>query len=313
MRLAVIDLGTNTFHLLIAEVNEDYSYDIVYKTKVAVKLGEGGLIDHKITQAAFHRGIITLKKFQLLIAENRASEVHAFATSAIRNAVNGSEFVSKAYAESGVKINVISGLLEADYIYQGVRQAYPLCEEKILIMDIGGGSVEFIVADQFKIYLQHSYDVGAARILELIKPSDPISGIDVRHIEKHLRTELAPLYESCKKNPPTRLVGASGSFDTLADMIAHKYHHATLKEGETCYNFRMDEYAEISHKIIRSNHEERLEMKGLIRMRVDMIVISCIIINMIRRDLKLEQMSMSAYALKEGVLWSAIHARRVRV
>lgn len=313
MRLAVIDLGTNTFHLLVAEVDEADNYKIVFKTKVAVKLGEGGLLNHTITSAAFKRGLITLKKFQFLIGEHDVDEVHAFATSAMRNAINGQDFVKAAHMETGVKINVISGLSEAEYIYQGVKQAYPLCDEKILIMDIGGGSVEFILADQHKIYLQHSYDIGAARLLQQFEPSDPITGIEVRKIEQYLRAELKDLYEACREIKPERLVGASGSFDTLSDMISHKYHHATLKDGETHYHFRMDEYAEISHKIIRSNHEERLDMKGLIRMRVDMIVIACLIINLIRRDLHLENMSMSSYALKEGVLWSAIHSRRVRV
>ena len=145
MRVAIIDLGTNTFHLLIAETRGDQP-EILYKTNVPVKLGEGRINDNIITPAAFERGINCLKDFSLIIADYQVYKISATATSAVRSAENGNEFVNAVNERTGISIETISGDEEAELIYQGVKLSGAITNLS-LIMDIGGGSVELILCD----------------------------------------------------------------------------------------------------------------------------------------------------------------------
>ena len=145
-KIGIIDLGTNTFNLLLAEVKEQ-NYTIFYKTKIAVKLGEGGITKGFIAQAPYKRGIKALTQYKAKLTEENITEFYAVATSAIRSAENGADFVNEVQDTLGILINVIDGDTEADLIYQGVKQAMNLEDSPKLIIDIGGGSTEFIIAN----------------------------------------------------------------------------------------------------------------------------------------------------------------------
>lgn len=136
MTAAVIDLGTNTFHLIIAELSATEP-NILYKTNVPVKLGEGRINDNVIIPAAFERGIATLKEFKQEIEKHQVDVVKAIATSAIRSAENGQDFVKAAREQAGIEISIVDGNQEADYIYHGVK-ATGLINCTSLIIDIGG-------------------------------------------------------------------------------------------------------------------------------------------------------------------------------
>src|SRR4051812_26505417 len=178
MKIAIIDLGTNTFNLLVVEVSER-GFKEIYGTKLSVKLGEGGINKNYITAKAFERGIDALKKYKKTIRRYKAERVVALATSAIREASNGDKFINRVKVETGISIKKISGNEEAGLIYLGVRKAVKMSDKKSLIMDIGGGSTEFIIADERKIYWKKSFLLGAARLLEKFNPSDPITNLQV--------------------------------------------------------------------------------------------------------------------------------------
>ena len=160
MRVAIIDLGTNTFHLMLAEVSKK-SYSIFFRERVPVKIGEKGINKGEITPEAWERVISALKGFKATIDENDINEVFGTATSAIRNASNGKELVAEIYSQTGIEIEIISGLREAELIHLGAKEALDLGEEMSLIMDIGGGSIEFIISNQDRVFWMESFEVVA--------------------------------------------------------------------------------------------------------------------------------------------------------
>ena len=297
MKTAIIDLGTNTFNLLIVEGSTT-----LFKTKIAVKLGEGGITKGCIAKTSFQRGFEALRKHLQTIEEFQANRTLAFATSAIRSASNGADFVAKVKTELGLHIEVIDGDKEAELIYLGVQQALDLGDGNKLIMDIGGGSTEFIICNKKEIFWKQSFRLGAARLIEHFQPHDPITSTEVKSIEGYLENTLTPLWAALKKFPCDTLVGSSGSFDTLADVIAHQFYDITILKGKTTYDFKLSEYYWLHDYFLKSNLEKRLNTPGMIPMRADMIVISSIFINYLLKRHKILSMKLSTYALKEGVL-----------
>lgn len=306
MKIAIIDIGTNTFKMMIVRLTEEGTYKTIFKEKIPVKLGEGGINNQMIAHTPFLRGIKALKTLKETIDRFAVDQIQAFATSAIRSAKNGKDFVRKAKIESGIDIQIISGDREAELIYYGVRQALNLGTEKVLIMDIGGGSTEFIIADQEKIWWKHSFDLGAARLLEEVNPSEPITKNEIKKLKEYLKDELLLLFGAVELHSIKTLVGSSGSFDSLAEMIFYKFNTAENPLIKTEYTFDLKNFENIYKLIIESDIEQRMKMKGLALMRVEMIVVAVIMIRFVFKKLNLENMRLSTYSLKEGMLFEVM-------
>jgi exopolyphosphatase/guanosine-5'-triphosphate,3'-diphosphate pyrophosphatase len=308
-RIAVIDLGTNTFNILIIETLSGTEYKKLYQTKISVKLGEGGINKGFIAPIPFQRGIDAMKVYKKTIEDFAVDTTFAMATSAIRDASNGNEFVQQVKQELGFDIQVISGDKEAELIYIGVRDAVKMNSEKSLIVDIGGGSTEFIIANNNEIFWKQSFKLGAARLLERTNPSDPITQDEINGLINYLNIELSPLIEAVKKFPVSELIGSSGSFDSLSEMIALNYYSIDIIKNKTEYQFDLEDFETLYHLVVKSTKSERLTMKGLISMRVDMIVVSCILLSYILKSISIHKMRSSTYSLKEGVLNQVITNR----
>jgi exopolyphosphatase/guanosine-5'-triphosphate,3'-diphosphate pyrophosphatase len=309
MKIAIIDLGTNTFNIFIAEILPNKTYSKLYKSKIAVKLGEGGINRNFIEPIPFKRGINALKKHKKTIEKFGVAKIVAFATSAIRSASNGNEFVQTAKEKTGIDVQIISGDREAELIYFGVRSAVKMNDTPSLIIDIGGGSTEFIIANKDKILWKQSFLLGAARLLDKFKPSDPITNEEIQQIKDHLELNLQPLFVAVKEHGAvTELIGSSGSFDSLAEMIAYRLYNIDILTGKTEYEFNMDDCQKIYDLLLKSTIKDRMNIRGLTKMRVDMIVISAIFVDFIILRLGLKKMRLSKYALKEGVLWELMHS-----
>ncbi|MBI4929421.1 MAG: Ppx/GppA family phosphatase [Bacteroidetes bacterium] len=308
MKIAIIDLGTNTFNIFIAELFPDKTYRKLYKSKISVKLGEGGINKNFIKKKPFKRGIKALKKHKRTIEEFGAEKIIAFATSAIRGASNREDFIRAAKEKTGIDIQIISGDKEAELIYYGVRSAVKMNDKSSLILDIGGGSTEFIIANKKEILWKQSFLLGAARLLEKFKPSDPIKKEEIKQIENYLEENLQPLFDMMKKNPAVELIGSSGSFDSLAEMIAYRFYDISILKGKTEYDFNFDDCEKMYEVIRKSTAKDRSHMKGLSKMRVDMMVVSAIFVDFIILRLRLKKMRLSKYSLKEGVLWELLNS-----
>lgn len=299
-RIAIIDLGTNTFHLLIAEARGK-AYTIIFRDRLAVKIGMGGINDGIITESALHRALLAMQSFKNVMDNHGVRRTYAFGTSAFRNAKNGQETADKIKAITGIEINIIPGELEAQYIYLGVKAALGLGAEKNLIIDIGGGSVEFIIANHDEVFWKQSFEIGAQRLLERFQKHDPILSQEVEALEAYFDESLKPLFEVLKKQNPTILVGSSGTFDTLSDIfcITHDIHKSP-EEVETPLS--LEGFYDIHHELLVKNREQRMRIPGMIEMRVDMIVVACCLIKYLLEKHSFSRIRVSTYSLKEGVL-----------
>lgn len=302
MVFAIIDLGTNTFNLLIAERHPNCTFKKIFNTKIAVKLGQGTINSGYISDVPFQRGINALKQFQQYLIDYNVKHTYAYATSAIRSASNGNEFCIQAKKVAGVSITVIDGDEEANLIYHGSKMAVKMTCDISLIMDIGGGSTEFILANNNTIFWKQSFLLGAARLLEKFKLSDPTTPQEIILFNSYLKQELAPLFDAVKNYKPTELIGASGAFDSVVDIIDGKFSCGGVNEIQTEYPINMEHYYFISEMIKESTIKERYHINGLIDMRVDMIVISILLIDFILTELSLTKMRVSTFSLKEGVI-----------
>lgn len=299
-RVAVMDLGTNTFHLLIAEGNASDYKEIVH-IHDSVKLGEGGINKGVIQPEPYQRGIIALQSFKQEIDKHNVAHVRAIATSALRNASNGQQFIDKVVDKTGIQIEIIDGEQEAEYIYKGVRLAGGLSDQTSLIMDIGGGSVEFILSNAHAILWKQSFEIGAARLMDKFHRTDPIPVDAINTLYAYLDEHLTSLIAVAQKYPVNSLLGSSGAFETFAEVIElEKGNPFSLSIKN--YNFDHDKLIAITDKLIASSHQERKATKGIISIRVDMIVVASLITRFIMSRLGINQVCMSTYSLKEGVL-----------
>jgi len=296
MKIAAIDLGTNTFHLIIAEKTGS-EMNIVYKTNKPVKLGEDITLKNRIIPAAFERGIQCLKEFKVTLDEFGISKIRAVATSGVRSARNGQEFIDTVKQQIGINIDVVDGNEEANLIYEGVKASEAI-QGKSLIMDIGGGSTEFIFCDTKGLYWKKSFDIGAARLMQKFFKSDPININDQQLIQNHLQSTLAELITFGKDFGAKTLIGSAGAFETYSSMLNPSVDIRQISNAPIDINA----YHQLSKKLIASNHQERSQMPNLIPLRVDMIVMASMITDYVLNKLNLQRITVSTYDLKMGVL-----------
>jgi len=297
MRVAIIDLGTNTFGLLIADVHGN-KYKTIHQSREVVKLGQENITNNILSPAAFQRGVMAICSLSKIIQEYKAETIKALATSAIREAENRNDFILEVKTQTNIDIEIISGDKEAELIYYGNKMAITENQEPYLIMDIGGGSNEFIIANSANIFWKQSFKLGVARLLCMFKPEDPISEKTKQNIIDYLKIELQPLLSELKKYTVGTLVGSSGAFESVLNMIGKE----EITENKTCYDISLEDYHIISKKTINSTAKERLLMPGLIPMRRDMIVLSYILIDFILNNTEITKITLSTYSLKEGAI-----------
>lgn len=299
-KAAIIDMGTNTFHLLLVELYEN-KYNTIYKEKIPVKIGQGGISQNTIHPDAIKRAFHTLRHFRSLIDGEEIKNIFAFATSAVRNAENGADFVKQIKELFQIEVNVIDGLQEAQMIYEGIRFSGSLNGEKYLMMDIGGGSVEFIIGNSLEAFWRQSFEIGGQRMLDLFHYHDPILPEEVDNLTFYLKGKLRELEDAINHFQPTGLVGASGTFDTLTDIYFASLQK-TKSKNQQVFQLPRNEFEIIAQKLLTLNKEDRLKIKGMIPMRVDMIVVASCLIEYILKLVPVNTLVCSNYALKEGAI-----------
>jgi exopolyphosphatase/guanosine-5'-triphosphate,3'-diphosphate pyrophosphatase len=301
-RVAVMDLGTNTFHLLIAEYHPQNLFTEIRHEYVGVKLGEGGINEGTIKPDAYQRGVDTLIDFGRLIKQYEVKQVKAIATSAMRSASNGPQFMAEVEERAGIRIETISGDMEAAYIYEGVKASGCMSGQNNLIVDIGGGSVEFILGNDSHILYKQSFEIGAARLMALFHKTDPISKQEIDQLHQYLDERLAPMFSALEKHSAHNLIGSSGAFETFAELVERsKGNEFNLKQTPV-YNFEQQDLSHVIENIVQANHDERAAMKGIIPVRVDMIVVASVLTSYLIDRMNIQHVVMSAYSLKEGVI-----------
>lgn len=294
MKKAVIDLGTNTFHLLIVEGNGNGHLEEIYRKRIFVQLAEESIT--RIGTGAFERGLNALREYREAIDNHKVTNVRAFGTAALRRAENSAEFREAIKKETGIEVEVIGGDEEARLITEGVRLAIPMDEKPVLIMDIGGGSVEFIIANNEEVFWAQSFPVGVAVLFNDFHKNEPITEQEITNIWQFLDKTLAPLKTALHMHKVDALVGASGTFDVLEAMLVEmKSHplHAILDAKD---------FYPIYKKIVSVNLEERLKINKLPTQRAQLIVVALVLIDYVLNLIEVEKIIVSMYAMKEGML-----------
>lgn len=298
-RFGIIDCGTNTFNLLIAEWN-GVKWKFLLRRKKVVKLGSQGIRNRIIGPEPAERAVAALRDYRALVDQYKVKKLQVFGTAALRDASNGPALLRKIKASTGFKIELIDGNREATLIYKGVREALALGDECSLIMDIGGGSTEFILCNADGIFWKKSYRLGAARLLEIFHPSDPMKRTELKALDNFLAEELIDLGKACAKFKPVRLIGSSGSFDTFAAILLKKQNKPALRTSQ--YEFSMADYRKLHKELVKSTYKERLLMPGMLRMRADMILLASVLLTFVLQFTQIQSLHLSTYALKEGAL-----------
>ncbi|GJM62032.1 MULTISPECIES: hypothetical protein [Persicobacter] len=300
--IAILDLGTNTFHLLVVDPAKD-TFEVIYREKIAVGLGRGGINEGYITAEAQKRALNAMIRFRRIIKKLKVEHIHATGTSALRCAKNSLEFIELVKEKTGIEIQIIDGDQEAEYIYHGVKTAVKMKFFPSLIIDIGGGSVEFIIADKEGIHWKQSFEIGGQRLLDRFHQIDPIPEEKIEELNDYLDHTLIDLKLACEKFKPVEIIGCSGTFDSLVEIYheTDEYEHA-ITGFRTERTLPLMSYLAIHKLLVGRNRDERLLVPGMVPLRADMIVVSSLLVKYILQEYHIKNIRVSSYALKEGLL-----------
>ena len=301
---AVIDCGTNTFHLLIAQPEKDGGFKEIYRERRFIKLAEDGI--ERIGAAPYQRALQTLLDFSQIINEHKVSATQVSGTAALRTASNGPDFVAEVKAKTGLDIKIIPGKEEAQLIYEGVRIAIGPQPDRWMVMDIGGGSVEFIIVDENGVQWFDSFPVGVAVLYKKLHRTEPISAEEIEQARLFLNSKLVSLQLALARFPTHHLVGAAGTFDVIADVLG--------KEQPTPHCARVDlhGFTDLYQRVLAATREERHAMADIPGDRADMIVVALILVNLVLEIAKIDRLTVSHFSMKEGMLSQMLQAHQAQ-
>jgi exopolyphosphatase/guanosine-5'-triphosphate,3'-diphosphate pyrophosphatase len=297
-RIAIADLGTNTFHLMIVEKGDPFH--ILLDEKVAVGLGRGGINKGIIVDEAFERALDCMKYFSETISTYDLSQGIAIGTSAMRSAENGILLAKEIEKSSLFKVDIIDGEKEAALIFEGVKASGVLEKKPGLIVDIGGGSVEFIIGNTEQVFWKQSFEIGGIRLMEKFQKHDPILQNEISELHQYLSAQLTPLFTAIKQFAPSYLVGSSGAFDTLTEMELAFQNSSVKLSSLKMFDLPIQSFHRMKSELNDKNRSNRLEIPGMIPLRVDMIVVAVNLIDFLLDQFSLTRIKACTYALKEG-------------
>ena len=305
-RLAAIDIGTNSFHLVIVEVDTNTGkFNILGREKESVRLGSGSTDMKHLGKDAMNRGIDALKKFAAL-ADSAGAPVRAIATSAVREAVNQQEFIMRARTEAGIRVEVASGIEEARFIYLGILQSVPVFDKRILMIDIGGGSTEFLIGRGRDIAFDNSLKLGAIRLTERFFGDKDTESKSVKACREYIKGFMSTVTRESAQHKFDIAVGSSGTIMNLANIINIKRGGAADAKLNN-FIFTKDELLDVVSGILEAKTlKQRLKIPGLDPSRADIITAGAILLEQIFKELKLKEMMVSEYALREGIILDTI-------
>ncbi|MBN2338530.1 MAG: Ppx/GppA family phosphatase [Acidobacteria bacterium] len=310
--LAAIDIGTNSFHLVVAEADvASGRFRTLARDKEIVRLGAGATDMKHLGEEAIARGIGVLRRFADMAAAYGAP-VRAVATSAVREALNREEFIRRARVEAGIGVEIASGAEEARLIHLGVLQALPVMRKTILLMDIGGGSTELLLGKGRRVFYANSVKLGAVRLTQRFFPSEAITRKAVRQCREYVRGMLGPVVREIRSHSYDLAVGTSGTLMNLAGIIALR---RSPKNSASLNGFRLTagELYDVAGEILaKPTSSERLGIAGLDPKRADIIPAGAILAECLFQECGLEALTLSDFGLREGVLLDSIEKMHPR-
>jgi len=310
MRLAAIDIGTNSIHMIVVQVRPDLSFEVIDREKDMVRLGAGGLDGRSITPTAMAAALQTLAKFKRVAESHKVDEIVAGATSATREADNGGDFIAEVERLTGIRIRVISGTEEARLIHLAAGYGVDIGGSTGVVIDIGGGSVEVTLGTARQMTLGRSFKVGVIRLTERFVKSDPLSGRDEHRLVKHLNREMGDYLDQVAQRGYDRVIGTSGTILSLGSLAAQQHVSA-----EELRNLRVPAKAlhRLRKKLTSLTLEERLAVPELDPRRADLSVAGSVLLDTIIRRLNADEFTLCDLALREGLVLDYIHRNGARI
>ena len=303
--IAAIDVGTNSFHLVVASVDADGHFEVLTREREPVRLGSGPEDMKRLAPDAMDRGISVLGRMRRIAIHAGATSITAVATSAVREADNRTEFTERARAEAEVDIEVVSGVEEARLIHLGVLGAVPLLDKRHLVIDIGGGSTEFIIGDGAEPLLLRSLKLGAIRLTDRFFPEGRARKRSVRECRGYIDSFLGHLPAEIARLGFETAVGSSGTITALARMCAARRGDRDSRTGRL--SFTAKELRKLTEDLVAVKAPgDRLAIEGLEERRADIIVGGALLLEQAFRLLGIKRMEVSDFALREGILFEQI-------
>lgn len=299
---AVVDIGTNSIRLGVVQPEADHTYTILSQQKEVIRLGEGEFATNQLTQAAMDRGVLVLRKFADVARGYGVSDLTVLGTSALREAQNQAEFLERAEREAGVEVHVISGAEEARLIYLGVVSGVDLGGQRVLVMDIGGGSTELAVGDSSGSEVLESLKLGAIRVAGIFTEGEtgPIEPQLYRRIQEYARGVAIHSIQRVKQAGFDVMYGSSGTILNLAEIVARSKGETTA--GARNYFVRLEELEAAAARLCALNLEQRRKVPGINPERADIIVAGAAVLTSIMAAVEAPGLHTSERALREGTI-----------
>ncbi len=312
MRIAAIDIGTNSIHLVIAQSRGGTSFDVVDREREVVQIGRGSFASRRLKRSAIRRTVEALGRFVRLARRHQVDRVLCTATAAVRESRNGGEFLQAARRECGITPRVIPAEEEGRLIYLGVKGALQLDEKPALIVDVGGGSVQLVIGNRDRCALTASAPLGALRLTELLLAGDPPSRRELARLRRRIRSQLRAALSTLEPFEPERAFGSSGSIHALAQVASWMDGDAMVEQ----LNGHMLEAATLERLVARLSRMSRAEcerLPGIDAARAEILLAGGMVLNELLSMLGLEGITLSDYGVREGLVsdYLGYHAREI--
>lgn len=308
-RIAALDVGTNSIHLVIASLDLAHGrIRPLHREKEIVRLGSGTPGGEFLSEEAMARGVTALKRFKRL-ADAAGASVRAIATSAVREATNKDEFLRRVRTRCGISLHIASGPEEARLTYYGVLQAFPAVRVPMLLVDVGGGSTEFLVGRGRQVRYTNSLKLGAVRLSERFFKGGRADADSVKACRQYLRGTLSPVIRQVRRHEFERIILTSGTALNLASMIRGQRTRESSKPLNG-FTFQREELEDMALEIASARTaRERARLPGLDPDRADIVLGGALILDEAMRGLRAVRMTVSTMALREGILADELHRR----
>ncbi len=309
MRIAAIDIGTNSVHMIVVQVHPDLSFEVIDREKDMVRLGAGGLDSGHLTDTAMAAALQVLAKYRRLAESHKVDEIVASATSAVREAENGGEFIATVARQTGIHVRVISGTEEARLIHQAAAYGVDLKNNAGVVIDIGGGSVEVTLGGAGRPQLARSFKMGVIRLTERFVKSDPLSNRDERKLIKHINRDAGDYLDEIASRGFDRVIGTSGTILSLGALAAD------AKPSGDVRNLRVSAKAihRLRERLTSMDLDRRLRLPGLDPRRADLSIAGVVLIDTILRRLGAEELTLCDLALREGLVLNYIRKNAAHI
>jgi exopolyphosphatase/guanosine-5'-triphosphate,3'-diphosphate pyrophosphatase len=312
MRLAAIDIGTNSVHMIVVQVRPDLSFEVIDREKEMVRLGAGGLDGRRMTDTAMTAALQALSKFRRIAESHSVDEILAAATSATREAENGGEFLAAIERDTGIRPKVISGTEEARLIHLAAVYGVDVNRGSAAVIDIGGGSVEITLGTSKRLQIGRSFKLGVIRLTERFVKSDPLSPRDERKLIRHIASEIDKHTKAIVGAGYDRVIGTSGTILSLGTMAAYE---EAGQSPEELRNLRIPskQIHRLRKRVTELGMQQRLRLGGLDPKRADIVVAGAVLLDTILQKLRAEEITLCDLALREGLILDYVQRNRRQI